>query len=61
MAIIWGVGVGGGGRVSHPSNNFYARKLVKITSKVGQNRKLVPCWKKYNKRVNSGEIFFKIG
>ena len=55
-------GVGGwGGGMSLPSNNFYVRKLVKITSKVGQNRKLVPCCKKYNKRVNFGETFFKIG
>ena len=49
--------VGGGGG-SQPSNNFYVRKLVKITSRVGQNRKLVPCCKKYNKRVNFGETFY---
>ena len=38
-----------------------AKKVGKITSKVGQNRKLVPCSKKYNKMVNFGETFFKIG
>ncbi len=56
----WVVVGGGGGGGSHPSNIFYVRKLVKITSKVGQNRKLVPCCKKYNKRVNFGETVFKI-